>query len=372
LLNLKNHSLDEFYDVVAPYGFAAAEARRLFAHIWAHGRPELAGVRGLSQKGLERLAAAQGPLPRLALVERHRSPTDGFTKYLFRTHDGGLVESVLIPLPDDGGPGRTQRAAGKPARTGHHTMCISSQVGCPLACVFCATGRMGFRRNLETWEILDQVLQVRAEATHPIRGLVFMGQGEPFLNYDNVIRAAKVFSCPAGFGIGAKAITISTAGIAPAILRFAREGWKFRLAISLTAGNTRKRLSLMPIEKKHDLSELMAAVREYAKTTTSRIMLEYVAISGVNCSDEDARELGELLSGLKVRFNIIEVNDATGQYLPPPQAELDRFRTALSRELRQPIVRRYSGGQDVHAGCGMLAAHVATPNPTRTHIISGL
>jgi 23S rRNA (adenine2503-C2)-methyltransferase len=361
-VNLKNHCLAEFYQVVAPFGLDPPRARRLFAHIFAHGRTELADVRGVSPRTLARLAdgaGPSGPLPRLEQVGRQVSPRDGFTKFLFRTPSGGLVESVLIPLPKDGGPMRHQCGASAPRETSHHTMCISSQVGCPLACVFCATGRMGFSRNLETWEIVDQVLQVRAQAPHPVRGVVFMGQGEPFYNYDNVIRAARILSDPAGFGIAAKAITISTAGIAPAIHRYAAEGWKFRLAISLTAADTAKRRSLMPIERKHDLGELMAAVRAYAATTTQRVMIEYVAIRGVNCSEDDARALGALLAGLKVRFNIIEVNDAEGVYLPPLPEELAEFRAALERHLGQPVVRRYSGGQDVRAGCGMLAAYGA-------------
>jgi 23S rRNA (adenine2503-C2)-methyltransferase len=357
-LNLKNHTLEELTERLAPFGLGEAQARRVFAHVFAHGRSEITGVDSVSARALERIAAAAGgaALPRLTPVRKHVSEVDGFAKYLFRTAEGGLIESVLIPLPKEGGP-QSHKAGGLTAReTGHYTMCISSQVGCPLACVFCATGRLGLTRNLESWEILDQVLQVRADAALPVRGVVFMGQGEPFLNYDNVIRAARILSHPAGLGIGAKAITISTAGIAPAIRRFADERWKFRLAISLTAADTEKRRSLMPIEKKHDLGELMEAIRGYAATTKQRVMIEYVAIAGVNCGDDDARRLARLLEGIKVRFNIIEVNDATGAYAPPSEEELTRFRTALSSYLRQPVVRRYSGGKDVHAACGMLAA----------------
>jgi 23S rRNA (adenine2503-C2)-methyltransferase len=359
-VNLKDLGPDEFIAFAARAAdLREADARRVFAHVFAHGQADLRQVRGVSPRALERLAAAcgdEGPLPRLQLERRHISPTDGFTKYLFRTRDGGRVESVLIPLPEDGGPNRHRPGGLGKRPTGHYTMCISSQVGCPLACTFCATGRLGFVRNLATWEIVDQVLQVRAEAPLPVRGLVFMGQGEPLLNYDNVVRAARIFSSPAGLGIAARAITISTAGIAPAIRRYAREGWKFRLAVSLTAAQTDKRRSLMPIEKKHDVTELLAAVREYAATTSQRVMIEYVAIGGVNCGEDDARALGELLAGLRVRFNIIEVNDASGVFRPPSADELARFRAALAVHLRQPVVRRYSGGQDVHAGCGMLAA----------------
>src|SRR5262252_7062324 len=204
MINLKNHALDELSGKLGPLGFSEPEVRRIFAHVFAHGRTTLLDVRGISPRRLERLEAV---LPRLVLEKRHVSKTDGFTKYLYRTQDGGRIESVLIPLPEDGGPNRRRPGLTQPRPTGHFTMCISSQVGCALACDFCATGRLGFRRNLETWEIVDQVLQVRAEAPHPVRGVVFMGQGEPFLNYDNVIRAARILSSPAGPGIAAKAIT---------------------------------------------------------------------------------------------------------------------------------------------------------------------
>jgi 23S rRNA (adenine2503-C2)-methyltransferase len=236
-----------------------------------------------------------------------------------------------------------------------YTVCLSSQAGCPLACVFCATGRLGLQRNLETWEIVEQLRIVREEADRPVRGVVFMGMGEPLLNYERVIRAARIFSDPSGLAISGRAITISTAGVVPAIRRFTAEGWPFRLAISLTAGSSLKRRSLMPVEKTWPLPELIDAVREHARATRDRVMLEYVAISGVNCGEEDARQLVELLRGIPIRFNLIEVNDASGAYQPPDAVELARFREALSA-LGQPIVRRYSGGKDVDAACGMLAA----------------
>jgi 23S rRNA (adenine2503-C2)-methyltransferase len=213
---------------------------------------------------------------------------------------------------------------------------------------------MGFSRNLRTWEIVEQLRIVRDEADRPVRGVVFMGMGEPLLNYENVIRAARIFSNPSGLAISGKAITISTAGVVPAIRRFTSEGWPFRLAISLTAGSSRKRRTLMPVEKTWPIDDLVAAVRAHAEKTQNRVMLEYVAIAGVNCSAEDAAELTALLRGIPIRFNLIEVNDASGEFLPPDEAELNAFREAL-QGLGQPIVRRYSGGKDVHAACGMLA-----------------
>jgi 23S rRNA (adenine2503-C2)-methyltransferase len=279
--------------------------------------------------------------PTLEVVDRRVSPTDGFMKYLFRLADGPLVEAVRIPIFDD-----------------KYTLCISSQAGCPLDCVFCATGRLGLSRNLRTWEIVEQLRVVRDEADRPIRGAVFMGMGEPLLNYDNVIRAARIFADPSGAAISGRAITISTAGVVPAIRRFTGERWPFRLAVSLTAGSHARRLALMPAaEKTWPLDELMAAVRAHAAATRDRVMLEYVAIAGVNCGPDDAAQLVELLRDVPVRFNIIEVNDASGRFAPPDADELKRFRDAL-QPLGQPIVRRYSGGKDVNAACGMLAATI--------------
>ncbi len=333
---LTNLLPDELAPLLAPLGVVASDSRRIYAHHVQHGRRHWQ-VRGVARLKLAKVAAAI-ETPTLEVVDRQRSAVDGFTKYLFRLHDGHLIEAVRIPLFDT-----------------KYVVCISSQVGCALACAFCATGKMGFTRNLETWEIVEQVRIVRDEADRPVRGVVFMGMGEPLLNYDNVVRAGRIMSHPSGLAIDGRKITISTAGVVPAIRRFTQDRLPFRLAVSLTAGTTPRRRSLMPVENTWPLPELMAAVREHAKVTRDRVTLEYVAISGVNCSAEDAAALIELLRGIPIRFNIIEVNDATGQFQPPTADELAAFRTAL-QPLGQPIVRRYSGGKDVNAGCGMLAA----------------
>jgi 23S rRNA (adenine2503-C2)-methyltransferase len=322
---------------LAPLGFTPREARRVYAHQVQHGRRDFR-VRDLAKQKIALLEATFA-LPSLKVVERRTSPTDGFTKYLFELEDGLRVEAVRIPLFDT-----------------KYTVCISSQAGCALGCVFCATGRLGFQRNLKTWEIVEQVRVVREEADRPVRGVVFMGMGEPFLNYDNVIRAGRILCDPSGLAIDGRAVTISTAGVVPAIRRFTRDRLPFRLAVSLTSAIRPKRLSLMPVEGTWSTDELMAAVREYSEARGGeRVTLEYVAISGTNCGEEDARALAELLRGLPVRLNLIEVNDHTGRYLPPSEAERTAFVSAL-QILGQPIVRRYSGGKDVQAGCGMLAA----------------
>jgi 23S rRNA (adenine2503-C2)-methyltransferase len=327
----------ELEEHLRPIGLSPSEARRIYAHHVQHDRRHW-NVKNMARDKIARVQELVDT-PTLQVVDRRRSPTDGFVKYLFRLSDGPLVEAVRIPLFED-----------------KYTLCLSSQAGCPLDCVFCATGRLGFARHLATWEIVEQLRIVRAEADRPVRGVVFMGMGEPLLNYDNVIRAARIFADPSGAAISGRAITISTAGVVPAIRRFTAERHPFRLAISLTAATKPRRRSLMPAaEKTWPLEELMQAVREHAAAIDDRVMLEYVAISGVNCGADDAAALVELLRGVPVRLNLIEVNDASGQFAPPSEAERRAFVDAL-QPLGQPIVRRYSGGKDVNAACGMLAA----------------
>jgi 23S rRNA (adenine2503-C2)-methyltransferase len=347
---------------VAPYGVDEAVARRVFARVHRDGASDLDGVAGLSRAA--RLALLRDLVfPELEVVERRRAD-DGFVKYLFRLPDGPAIEAVRIPLPDAAAARalRAQRRAGKASGlvalpAGKYVVCVSSQAGCALACDFCATGRLGAIRSLRTWEILAQVRQVAAEAEHPVRGVVFMGMGEPLLNYDNVIRAAHVLSEPAGMAISARSITISTAGVVPMIRRFTAEGHHFRLIVSLGAPSSEARLPLMPIERRWPLPELMAAVRAHADATGDRLTLAYVAIGGPrgNVGRAQARELAALVAGLRVRISLIDVSDDSGRYQPPADQELAAFREELGAA-GIPVVRRYSGGRDIGAACGTLSA----------------
>jgi 23S rRNA (adenine2503-C2)-methyltransferase len=317
-------------------GISLADARRILGSVVGRGRP-LREARNVRREVFD-LVESSSSREELALASVVDA-ADGFRKYLFQLPDGARVESVRIPLFDT-----------------HHTVCLSSQAGCALACAFCATGRLGLTRNLESWEIVAQLLAMRADSTLPITGAVFMGQGEPFHNYDAVIAAAYTLCDPAGARIDGRRISISTAGVVPMIRRFTAEGHKFRLCISLNAAIPEKRRALMPIERGHPLDELVDAAREHA-AARGRVTLEYVMMSGVNVGEEDAAALGRLLRGIPVRLNPIAVNDATGRFRPPSEPEWNRFRDALARELPgQPVVLRYSGGQDRHAACGMLAS----------------
>jgi len=338
-VNLRTLELSEWAAALAPVGASDLAVRKLFARVHAHGATDVDALRDTPQvpRAVLDFVVRRGQLPALEVVERRRA-TDGFVKYLFQSPLGGRVEAVRIPLFD-----------------AKYVVCVSSQVGCALACDFCATGRMGFQRNLRTWEILEQVRIIRAEADRRISGVVFMGMGEPLLNAREVLRAARVLSHPAGYAISGRAITLSTAGWVPAIRRYVREGHPYRLAFSVTSAIPAKRAQLMPVERTHPLPELIAAIRDYAEVRKERAMVAYVCIRGVNMGHEDAEALRDAFRGIPIKLDLIEVTDPTGKWQPPTAEELADFRDAL-QILRAPVVRRYSGGKEIGAACGTLEA----------------
>lgn len=327
-------------DGLVSLGLTPRQARQIQVSVIRRGMlPE--PLPGLSSKLLERVRS-HTTIPRLERINKMVSPQDGFIKYLFRGEGPELFEAVCIPLlhrPED-------RKC---------IVCVSSQVGCPLGCVFCATGRLGFRRNLAVWEMVSQVAHIQADVPYPVRGVVYMGMGEPMLNYDAVMLSAKILSEPCGMAICGKAITISTAGIIPGIRRFTEERQTFRLVVSLTSADAAKRLTLMPVEKAHPLPELMEALRDYHRATGKRVLLGWTMMAGINTGEEDALQLAELTRGLPVKLDLIDVNDPTGRFRPPSADELRAFRDWLRLHLEAPVARRYSGGRDIHAACGMLA-----------------
>jgi len=339
---LKNHTADELHGLLAQQGVSPRLARRLQAAVVGQGATEVPGeLTEVSPRTLERIRLAV-VIPRLTVLDKAVSPHDGFCKYLFLGEGTEPFEAVRIPLlhrPEDP----------------KIIVCVSSQVGCGMGCVFCATGRMGFKRNLETWEIVDQVVRIQAESEHPVRGVVFMGMGEPLLNYDRVMKAAQILSEPCGMAIAAKAITISTVGIVPMIRRFTTERRPYRLVVSLTSADPFRRRQLLPIETRHPLPELMDALRNYHNVSGRRVTLAWTLMSGINTSAEDARQLARLTNGLPIILDLIDVNDPTGRFQAPSPVELNHFRDALRAEVGMPVVRRYSGGQDISGGCGMLA-----------------
>ncbi len=287
-------------------------------------------------RDLRRELNAALPIPRLDLVTV-RVSSDGTRKYLWKLPDGESIESVLIPSGS------------------RRTLCISSQAGCALGCVFCATGRMGFRRNLAVWEIAAQVREMVIEdAALKPTNVVFMGMGEPLLNWPAVNTALTILNSPEGLGIGARHITVSTVGIVPAMLELAKRPEQFRLAISLHAARPDRRLALMPIEKKYDLAAVLAA----AKAFTRRITFEYVLIAGSNDSDADADALAGLARKHGAMVNLLPLHPGGAPGLAPtPPARIRAFADRLLESGVEAVVRR-SRGLDIAAACGQLRVEV--------------
>jgi 23S rRNA (adenine2503-C2)-methyltransferase len=338
-LNLKNLDLDELGAVLAPLGPTRTAVLKLFASVFAHGAEDMAAVARARQvtAPVRDWVQAHAELPRLEVVERRRAD-DGFVKYLFESPAGGRFEAVRIPIFDT-----------------KYIVCVSSQVGCALGCGFCMTGKMGFSRNLETWEIVDQVLRIRAEADRPVRGVVFMGMGEPLLNYRAATRAARIMCHPAGLSIAGRNMTFSTAGWVPGIRQYRADGLPYRLTFSVTSAIPEKRATLLPIERTWPLASLVEEIRQYAHERQERAMLAYVMIRGFNVGREDALALRDVFQGIPIKVDLIDVTDPTGTHLPPSAEELAAFRNHL-QVLESPIARRYSGGKEIGAACGTLAA----------------
>lgn len=328
-----------------------AEARRLVAHGIAHGRDGHPVARPVP-RAVETAVDALVDRRRLEIVERATDPADGFVKYLFRLHDGAFVEAVRIPLETEG----------------RFSVCLSSQAGCAMACDFCATGRLGLTRHLEPWEIVAQFVAVRDEAPGVVTGAVFQGQGEPLHNYAAVMRAAEILSHPCGGRIAAKAITISTVGIVPAIHRFARERRPYKLIVSLTSAIDSRRRALVPSAAAWSVRELADAVRVYQRATGGRVTIAWVVLGGINTGGDEIEALHQHFDGIPLRLNLIDVNDTRPDgYRRAMDEELSHFRDALRTLEDVPVVRRYSGGAARHAACGMLAStrHVTASDTPR-------
>jgi 23S rRNA (adenine2503-C2)-methyltransferase len=276
------------------------------------------------------------PLAHL-VADTIQQSADGTRKYLWRLEDGEAIESVLIPSGN------------------RRTLCISSQAGCALKCSFCATGRMGFRRNLTPFEIAGQVREiVLANPGEKPTNIVFMGMGEPLLNWPSVDAALSILNHPEGFGIGARHITVSTVGILPGMAKFARRPEQFRLAISLHAPTSEQRLTMMPIERKYDLESVLKAAEAFRK----RITFEYVMIAGANDSDADADRLGKLARRLGALVNILPLHPGGAPDLTPTTAARIRaFSDRLRNQGVEAVVRR-SRGLDINAACGQLRVEV--------------
>ncbi|NMB54809.1 MAG: 23S rRNA (adenine(2503)-C(2))-methyltransferase RlmN [Leptolinea sp.] len=273
-------------------------------------------------------------------VDRLQSEDGETVKTLFSTPDGKSVEAVLMKYEQ------------------RHTLCISSQAGCAMGCVFCATGQMGFSRNLTGGEIVEQVLyyaRLLKTENEFVTNIVVMGMGEPFQNYDNTLEAIDRLNDSRGFNLGARRFTISTVGLIPAIQRFAVEKRQVNLAVSLHAANNSLRSQLLPINRKYPLEELIPVCREYIEITGRRLTFEWALIQGVNDRPQDARELVDLVRGMICHVNVIPLNPTQSFTGKATTADRARDFAAILNEAGIPCTIRLRRGIDIQAGCGQLA-----------------
>ncbi|MCP5529155.1 MAG: 23S rRNA (adenine(2503)-C(2))-methyltransferase RlmN [Opitutaceae bacterium] len=340
-LNIYDLTRPELSDLLVSLGVNPAHTGRVWRYLYWECVQQFSAMEAVPARVRAALAshATLGVLP----TTLETDSSDGYTrKYLLGLHDDERIETVLMRF------------------TGRVTACISSQVGCAMGCVFCATGQMGYTRHLTVGEIVAQAVHVqrtlRAE-NHRLRNIVLMGMGEPLHNFDAVMKAIDICTDGTGLGLAADRITLSTVGVVPGILRLAREQRKaFHLAVSLHAATQAERAAIVPAARKWPLDELMAACRTYSETTGRRIFYEWTLIEGKNDSPEHARAVGRLLDDLPAQVNLIPLNPTQGYDGTPTRSEAARkFQDVLIHEFGIPSTVRQRRGIDIAAGCGQLA-----------------
>ena len=342
LPDLRTLNFEQLQKTLANAGHPAYRARQVYDWMWKLGATSYNDMSNVPAS-LRQALSEKYSYHSLAVDIRQHS-NDGTVKTRFRLHDGHKIETVLIPVPDEK----------------RFTVCVSSQVGCSLTCSFCATGQMGRIRNLTAAEIYDQVFQTNKLCQEiyglPLTNVVYMGMGEPLLNYGPVMESIHHLTSADGLGWSPKRITVSTAGIAKMIRRMADEGVKFNLALSLHAADDKKRSRIMPINETNQLESLMEAIEYFYSKTKGRISYEYIALQAYNDSLEDADKLVKLCRRqFPVRVNVIEYNPVPGvAFDKSDDNQIDRFAQKVRAKGVMITVRR-SRGKDIDAACGQLA-----------------
>jgi len=339
--DIRSLTLPELEQLILNMEESKFRAKQIWEWLWqkgAHSFEEMSNLSKPLRKTLQERFAINA-----ILEDKVQHSADGTIKSRFRLHDGHLIESVLIPVPEEK----------------RFTVCVSSQVGCSLACKFCATGRMKRVRNLDAAEIFDQVLLVNRQSLNtfgnPLSNIVFMGMGEPLLAYNNVMGSIERITATDGLAMSPRRITVSTAGIAKIIRRLADDKVRFNLALSLHAATDAKREEIMPINEQNNLAVLMDAIEYFYRKTRSRISYEYIAFQGFNDSREDAAHLAALCRRFPVMVNIIEYNPIEGaSFRKSSEDTINNFARYL-RERDVMITVRRSRGKDIDAACGQLA-----------------
>lgn len=338
-IDIRSLSLTDLQARMAALGEKSFRAKQVYEWLWEKSCTDFAAMSNLSKTLREQLEE----LFVINAVRLHQTQhsADGTIKNTFQLHDGHIIEGVLIPSED------------------RMTACVSSQVGCSLTCKFCATGYMDRKRNLNADEIYDQVVLIARQAEErygkPLTNIVYMGMGEPLLNYAQVLRSIERITAPDGLNMASKRITVSTAGIAKMIKKLGDDQVKFNLALSLHAANDAKRNEIMPINEQNSLASLAEALKYFFAKTKNPVTYEYIVFHGVNDGLEDARELAAFCKHLPCKVNIIEYNPiAFADFLNAAEDKIDRFAAFLRNEGIITNIRR-SRGKDIDAACGQLA-----------------
>ncbi len=331
---LLGKSLEELTDWVKQQGQPAYRGKQLHQWLYQKGARSLHEITVFPKQWREQLE--EQPIGRSTITHRSIAP-DQTRKYLLRLHDGEVIETVGIPTAK------------------RLTVCVSSQVGCPMKCDFCATGKGGFTRNLQAHEIVDQVLTVAEDFQQRVSHVVFMGMGEPLLNTEEVVKAVKLLN--QDVGIGQRSLTVSTVGVPQQIPKLAAEKLQITLAISLHASNQPLREQLIPSGGGYPLSDILADCRDYVEQTHRRVTFEYILLAGVNDTPDHAQELVQLLRGFQTHVNLIPYNPISEvDYQRPNEKRIQAFQSVLE-EAKIAVSVRYSRGLEADAACGQLRAN---------------
>ncbi len=336
MIYIKNLTLKELQDFVTSIGLEKYRAKQIAQWLYKKRVKSFDEMTNISKQA-RKLLSEKAKIDALKLVKVEKS-SDGTKKYLFELEDGNRIESVFIPERD------------------WNTLCVSTQVGCPIGCKFCLTAKDGFTRNLTAAEIVDQYIQVQRDVgeENRISNVVFMGMGEPLLNFDNVKKAVEIMTGRDMLDLSTRKVTISTVGIIPGIERMAKEMNKVKLAISLHATTDEVRDKLVPINKRYPIKELFRTLKKYPADNVRRIMIEYVMLKDINDSEEDAKRLVKLVKGIPVKVNLIPFNPYPGaEFEPSPRSQIEKFQKILWDSNIAAFIRD-SRGQDISAACGML------------------
>lgn len=339
-INLLNLNQQELEDLVVSLGMKKFYGKQIFN--WLHKKivRDLNEITNLSLKDRE-LLAEKAYIPFLNLLKQQTSKIDKTEKFLFKLEDGNTIETVLLRHKDK-----------------RNTLCISSQVGCPVKCTFCATGQDGFVRNLDVNEIINQVYTVERRLVKQgsnINNIVFMGMGEPLLNLSNVLKALDILSNENGINISKRKITISTSGIVPNIEKILLEKLPIELAISLHSAINAKRDMIIPVNRSYPLEDLYTILQEYQRQTKRRISFEYIMINNFNVSDVDANALADFVHEFDHVVNLIPYNPVAGtEFERPSEKKIDKFFTFLKDVRKVNVTLRREKGTDIDGACGQL------------------